>query len=228
MIQVSSEHEFEAAHGLPEALPAGEEILWQGAPDWKSLARSAFHVNKISVYFAVILALRAGAVIFDGGSAVHALQAALWLTPLAVLAIALLVMIAWFTARTAVYTITSKRVVMRIGVVLSVTFNLPFRMIEAAGLRAYADGTGDVPLKLAGEDHISYLHLWPHARPWRVTRTEPMLRAVPDVAKVGAILAQAIAAGTGGKALTPEAATIGERGREPENTGHGHELPTAA
>ena len=28
----SDEHEFEAAHGLPEPLPRGERVLWQGAP----------------------------------------------------------------------------------------------------------------------------------------------------------------------------------------------------
>ena len=36
------EHEFEPVHGLPEKLPAGEKILWQGSPDWKTLANEAF------------------------------------------------------------------------------------------------------------------------------------------------------------------------------------------
>ena len=35
------EHEFEAAPGLPEKLPQGERILWQGAPDALALARAA-------------------------------------------------------------------------------------------------------------------------------------------------------------------------------------------
>ena len=30
--EAAPEHEFEAAHGLPEALPAGERLRWQGAP----------------------------------------------------------------------------------------------------------------------------------------------------------------------------------------------------
>ena len=38
-------------------------------------------------------------------------------------------MLAWLTSRNTVYTITNKRVVMRIGIVLSVTFNLPLRVI---------------------------------------------------------------------------------------------------
>ncbi len=69
---------------------------------------------------------------------------------------------------------------MRIGIVLTLTLNLPFRVIESAGLRTYADGTGDIPLSLAGKEKIAIIHLWPHARPWRFARPEPMLRAIPD------------------------------------------------
>ena len=52
-------------------------------------------------------------------------MAVLWLLPLAVAAVALMFVVAWLTARATVYTITNRRVVMRIGVVLEVTFNLP-------------------------------------------------------------------------------------------------------
>ena len=38
---LAEEHEFEAARGLPELLPAGERVLWQGSPDWRGLAREA-------------------------------------------------------------------------------------------------------------------------------------------------------------------------------------------
>ena len=56
-MQTYTEHEFEAAPGLPEALPAGERILWQGSPDWKLLAAEAFHVRRLSLYFALMIAL---------------------------------------------------------------------------------------------------------------------------------------------------------------------------
>ncbi|MFX7853989.1 photosynthetic complex putative assembly protein PuhB, partial [Acinetobacter baumannii] len=84
---------------------------------------------------------------------------------------ALLSTIAWLMARTTVYTITNKRVVMRVGVVLSITFNLPFAQIGSAGLRRRGRG-GDIVLSLCGTDNIAYAHLWPHARPWRVRRTQ--------------------------------------------------------
>jgi hypothetical protein len=53
-------------------------------------------------------------------------------------------------------------------------------------------------LALKGPDHIAWLHLWPHARPWHLTRTQPMLRALPQVADVAALLQKAWSAQTGG------------------------------
>ena len=185
------EHEFEAETGLPEALPAGERILWQGAPDWWSLARSAFHVRKLAVYFAIILGLRAGFVLADGESANQATRAVLMLLPLALAAVLTALALAWLSARTTVYTITDKRVVMRIGIVLGLTLNLPLKRIANAGLNVGANGIGDLPLKLAKGEVIAFLHLWPHARPWRAAQPEPMLRCVPDAAEVARILARA-------------------------------------
>ena len=192
-----NEHEFEPVHGLPERLPPGERQLWQGSPQWQSLARRAFHAGPIAIYFGALLAWRAGAALLAGDTIVQAAIAVLWLAPLALAALGILVLMAWLSARTTVYTITDRRVVMRVGIVLSVTFNLPFRVIHSAALMTYADGTGDMPLTLAGEDRISYLHLWPHARPWRVARPQPMLRCLPAAASVAAILSRAVAASQG-------------------------------
>jgi len=191
------EHEFEAAPGLPEPLPRGERLLWQGSPDWRVMAREAMHTRMLSAYFAVLLAWRGVTVLSNGGSVIDAGEAVLWLLPLALLAIAVLSLMAWLIARTSVYTVTDRRVVMRIGVVLSITFNLPYSQIESAGLRSNADGSGDVTLLLNKADRIAYVHLWPHARPWHVKRTEPMLRALPQVRQVAAILSAALADSAG-------------------------------
>jgi hypothetical protein len=176
------------------------------------------------VYFGVLLAWRAGAVAFGEGSLGDALLSILWLLPLALAAIAIVVLMAWLVGRTALYTITNRRVVMRIGVVLTVTFNIPFRVIAAANLRAYPDGTGDITLALAGDDRIAYLHLWPHARPWRVARPEPMLRSVPEAARVAAILARAVAAAEGADvrptARAPESPTLSGTEPRPLATAH--------
>jgi Bacterial PH domain len=202
------EHEFEAELGLPEPLPADERLLWQGSPDWRVMAREALHTRMLSVYFGVLLAWRGATVLSNGGSWFDAGLAVLWLLPLAVMAIAVLSLMAWLIARTSVYTITDKRVVMRIGVVLTITFNLPHSQIESAGLRTNADGSGDVTLLLNDADRIAYVHLWPHARPWHLKRSQPMLRALPQARSVATILSAALAESAGVAPTTLRAVVV--------------------
>ena len=192
------EHELEPQYGLPERLPATEKILWQGSPDAKVLARSAFHIRKLALYFVALVAINAASVVADGAAAMDVLLALVWPAGLSALALGGVWTLAWLTARTAVYTVTDRRVVMRIGIVLTLTFNLPLRTIESAAMRQGSGGHGDIVLALKGPDHIAWLHLWPHARPWHLTRTQPMLRALPQVADVAALLQRAWSAQTGG------------------------------
>jgi hypothetical protein len=192
------EHELEPQYGLPERLPANEKILWQGSPDARVLARSAFHIRKLALYFVALVAINAASVVTDGATAMDVLLALVWPAGLSALALGGVWTLAWLTARTAVYTVTDRRVVMRIGIVLTLTFNLPLRTLETAAMRQGPDGHGDIVLALKGPDHIAWLHLWPHARPWHLTRTQPMLRALPQVAEVAALLQKAWSAQTGG------------------------------
>jgi len=199
------EHELEPQYGLPERLPANEKILWQGSPDARVLARSAFHIRKLALYFVALVGINAASVVTDGATVMDLLLSLVWPAGLSALALAGVWTLAWLTARTAVYTVTDRRVVMRIGIVLTLTFNLPLRTIETAAMRQGPDGHGDIVLALKGPDHIAWLHLWPHARPWHLTRTQPMLRALPQVAEVAALLQKAWSAQTGG-AVEPLAA----------------------
>ena len=186
------EHEYEAEPGLPAPLPAGERLLWRGAPDWRLLARRGFHWRKLAAYFGVLIAWRAITMVADGLTLGTALASTLWTVPLAALALGFIALLAWLVASNTVYTLTDRRVVMRVGIVLTVTFNLPLRRIEAARLQTLPGGAGDIALVLNPDDRIGYLHLWPHARPWHFTRTEPMLRALPDAAAVAQLLADAL------------------------------------
>jgi hypothetical protein len=61
---------------------------------------------------------------------------------LSTMAIALLEAFAWGVQKTTLYTITNKRIVMRIGVALSATFNLPFTRIVSADMREDKNGNG--------------------------------------------------------------------------------------
>jgi hypothetical protein len=192
------EHEFEPQHGLPEALPADEKILWQGAPDWRLVAVEIFHARKLAIYFALMLTLRAGFVLAEGGGMAEVLSGWAWLAPLAVVAVGIMVALARLSAQTTAYTVTDRRVVLRIGIVLTVTFNIPYRRIEAAGvMRRGKDGHGDLVLTLSPGDRIPILQLWPHARPWQVTRPQPALRGLRNAAEVGRVLTQAWSAARG-------------------------------
>jgi Bacterial PH domain len=199
------EHEHEPVLGLPEVLPAAERMLWQGSPDWRALAVRAFHVRKLVIYFALMLALRGSAVLADGGSTLDALRAVATLAPLALLGLALALFIAWLSARSTVYTLTDRRIVMRVGIVLTLSFNLPLKRIAAADMAPAPRGTGDIALELAGSDRIAWLQLWPHARPWRLAKPQPMLRCVPQGAEVARLLAQTWSQATGLDAQTIDA-----------------------
>ena len=188
-----NEHESEPVRGLPEQLPAGETILWQGTPRWGVLARRTFHTRKVAAYFALLLAWLVYADIADGIPGGQIALSSLWLVVGGAVAIGLLSALAWLLARSAIYTITNRRVVMRFGVALTMAFNFPFRRIRAVGLRLYSDGSGDLPISLFDGDRIAYLVLWPHARPWHFAPSQPMLRGVVDAQRVAEILSRAIA-----------------------------------
>ncbi len=196
------EHEFEAAPGLPEPLPAGERILWQGAPDWRALALNVFHLRQLSIYFTLMLGLQA---LYLRGEPPGAMLPSMVVSgSMAVVALGALAFTAWLCARTTLYTLTSRRVVMRIGIVLTITLNLPLRQLRGADLLARTGGTGDLTLALAGRERIGWLHLWPHARPWELRDPQPALRCVPEVDAVSRKLLAAWQAANAGQAARPQ------------------------
>ena len=187
---------------LPGAIPADERVIWHGRPDWVGLARRAFRIEWVTLYFALLALWVAAAPVFEG--AWDAVPLTLAKTAgLAALAAAVLGALAWLSARTTLYVVTSRRVVMRVGIALPVFLNLPFTRVGAAAARTFADGTGDISLHLSGDDRIAYLTLWPHARPGRFTRPEPTLRAIPQCALVAEGLSRALIGAQGGGVATP-------------------------
>lgn len=183
--------ESNTPRGLPGPLPAGERILWQGAPDWKSLALRAFHVREVAAWFAALAVWRFASAYGDGVGAALANAAAI--LPVAAIGLGLLGLLAYAAARCTIYTITNRRVAMRIGVALTANLSLPFGAIRRADLKTYG-GVGDITLGLDGS-RIAYLTIWPHVRPWRLKTPEPMLRAIPNPEQVAALLADALAPG---------------------------------
>ena len=193
----SAEYEFEAALGLPEPLPQDEVILWQGAPNWISMAKHVFRLQWLSLYFAVIVILQLISVSSNEGGLAAGWSSVALAFFLAVVGLLLVGLLAYWSATTTMYTLTNRRIVMRVGIVLTVTFNLPYKTLGSADLKLYKDGTGDIPMQIATEDKIAFFHLWPHVRPWRLAKPEPMMRCVPNAKVVAAILTEAWMASTG-------------------------------
>lgn len=188
-----SEYDYEPVRGLPYRLPEDEKILWQGSPNWRSLARHLCHIRSISIYFAVLMVWRIVAAVSDGRPASSAFETIAWLSVLLGIVVGFLGVFAFLASRTTIYTITTRRVVFRYGIAFTKAVNVPLRIVQSAGLRVHADGFGDIPLALSGDEKIAYLILWPHVRPWHLKVPEPMMRAVAEPAEVARILGGALA-----------------------------------
>ena len=187
-----TEYEYEPVPGLPEELPEGEQILWQGSPQVPMLARRAFHVRKVAIYFLIVAAVSLYVDLSQGMGVAAALSGLTWIAVAAASAIAVLWVLARAMARATLYTITNRRVVLRFGVAIPMTLNLPYSKVVSAALRENGDGSGDIPLRMSRSGRVPYWVLWPHARPWHLAPAQPMLRAIPEAARVAKILASAL------------------------------------
>ena len=203
---------------LPEDIPPGERVLWFGRPNWIALYRSAYRADFVAGYFLVLAtwnALEASS--FGVGASMIAAARALGI---GLAALALLALLAWSAARTALFVITSRRVVLKIGVALQIFYNLPFSRVRNAALRVDKDGTGELALQLTPGERIGYLNLWPFARPLHFADPEPALRGLAQAQQVGDILGRALSA------------AAQERGDvfsiEPDKTTHSQQTSIAA
>lgn len=207
-------HDQSQFRELPAPLPQGERVIWQGKPSVHGLAWRAFHVRELPFYFGVFLAWRLWSLFGKGAPlADYAWTIAATVGP-AILSVAVLYGLAWLFARAATYTVTSKRVLLQFGVALPMTMNIPLSKIAGAALKTYRDGSGDIPLKLANNERVSHLLLWPHVRPWKLVTSEPMLRTVPNAAIAAAKLNEALTGRPGPQAVQLAAAAV--RNASPE------------
>jgi hypothetical protein len=181
---------FEPVRGLPEALPEGEYILWQGRPSTWRLAREALKLNWIAGYFVALAIWRVG-VSSTGMPFSQAIGHAVPFVVIGTVCCLLILGLAAIQSRATVYTLTNKRVAMRIGAALTMTLNLPYTQIGSASLEVRPSGHGTVAFELLGDTRLSYLMTWPHVRPWFMAQTQPALRCIPDAGHVAEIFAEA-------------------------------------
>ena len=205
----------EPVRGLPGMLPEGERILWQGRPGWWALAQEALSLWWVAGYFLFLFAWRSigGAATESWASSVTAASFYLVLGGMVCL---LLLLVAFMQARATVYTITNRRVAMRIGAALTMTLNLPFAQLVNATLALRRSGSGNIALEMHPEGGMtfSYMMTWPHVRPWKMSPVQPALRCIPDARAVAQILGEAaqtavslpVIARNPGSGMTPQPA----------------------
>lgn len=179
--------------GVNEPLPAGERVLWEGAPDARALARHLFLVRPLAVYLAVMVLWWVGVNRAEFGTGTF------WMTlGTQLLLSGGLLVGAWWFARTiasgTTYAITDRRLVMKFGVVFPLTINLPLRYIQGASARQFGDRTGQIAVQLGRKEKLAWIVLFPHVKPWTFNNPEPLLRGLSDPVKVGEILREAVMA----------------------------------
>ena len=187
-----SEDDFavEPIEGLPELLPKGEVILWQGRPNWLRLTIESLNLWWVIGYFGLLAAWRFLSVIdyMPFGTSISASIPFLFVAAFVGL---LLCGVGYIQAKETLYTITNRRVVMRIGAALTLTLNLPFTKIDNAAVAKKRGGFGNIAFETSGDTKFSYFVLWPHARSWYFGKPQPTLKCIPDIEKVSSILGQA-------------------------------------
>lgn len=201
--------EAQYIRGIPYPLPKGERILWQGGPEYFALARHVFKVPVFVLYFSVLVVVQGWYVTVTRDSQAAA-QVLLPLTVAGMGTCLYMLMFAWLTARNSWYAVTTRRVVLKVGVALTVTVNVPLRVIASAGVRRFSDGSGELAFPLAPEERLSLFQLWPHWRPWNINRPVPQMRGLRQLDAVAEALKQAlestrddIAAGAAAPAQAP-------------------------
>lgn len=178
--------------GVPHALPEGEHILWQGAPEAGAIATHVFHWRLFVAYFAVMTAVWVASTELPFASA--AFQAGLGVrVGLSALVIAIVFVLSRVVARTSWYAITSQRLVLRLGMVFEMSINIPFSILDSAGVGVFKDGTGQVALTLTKPNRLAYIALWPHCRVFSINHPQPVLRGLREPQRIGTLLAQAVA-----------------------------------
>ena len=172
----------------------GERVLWRGRPAWRAVMRDVLHVRIIMGYFAVILLWGFAADRSDGWQPLYMLWRGVPVLTMMLAMFGACALFAWAICRTTTYELTTERCVLHYGVALTASLCIPLRRIAAVGLQERGDGTGDILLTPKPGTRLRYVKLWPHARPWRWSRAEPMLRGIPNAVGLGKVISEAVAA----------------------------------
>ena len=102
-----------------------------------------------------------------------------------------LYLLAHFQRASTIYTVTNKRIVLKIGAALPISYNIPFKQISSVDLKSYGV-KGSIAISLLGDNKISYLSCWPHVRPWHFSKPCPSLLFLDNIEEVSQIIKKAM------------------------------------
>lgn len=196
--------------GVAHALPEGERLLWQGEPVPSLVAKHVFHRWLVVGYFVAVLGWWLvgawGTVEADAFLPMLGMRLGL-----AALVLGTVEFLARTVARTTVYAITSERLVLKIGMVLPMSINIPFSKVQNAAVGRFRDGSGQIVLTMVPGNRLAYIALWPHCRVFQINQPQPVLRGLANPDEVATILRDAVLAqggdevrvDSGSSAVTP-------------------------
>ena len=187
-----NEYSHEPIPGLPGELPEGEQVLWQASPSWDAMAKRVFQVYTAALYFLILIVAHLIYRVMDGAPLSMLTGTLAWQGGLALAVVGILAIMSKLYAASTLYTITSRRLIIRSGVALPMIVNLPLTKVESAGLRRLRDGTGDISFLPVEGTKVFWLMLWPHVRPLYFSRVQPLLRGVEDPDAVARLLVNVI------------------------------------
>jgi hypothetical protein len=198
--------------GVAHALPDGERLLWQGQPVPSLVAKHVFHRWLVVGYFVAVLGWWLvgawGTVEADAFLPMLGMRLGL-----AAIVIGTVEFLARTVATTTVYAITSARVVLKIGMVLPMSINIPFSKLQNAAVGRFRDGSGQIVLTMVPGNRLAYIALWPHCRVLQVNQPQPVLRGLANPDEVATILRDAVLA-QGGDEVRAGSATASSRAPE--------------
>jgi hypothetical protein len=175
-----TEYEDEPVEGLPDFLPEGETMVWQGRPTVAAMARRVFFIPHLALYFGLLIAGHTVYRLMEGVSAAQVMGTFVWQASLAATVLVLLAWLARSYAASVMYTLTSERLVIRSGVALPMMVNIPIEQITAADMRVYRDGTGDIVLTPVADRKLHWVLLWPNVSAWYSRPIRPLLRGLAE------------------------------------------------
>ena len=175
-----TEYEDEPVEGLPDFLPEGETMVWQGRPTVAAMARRVFFIPHLALYFGLLIAGHTVYRLMEGVSAAQVMGTFVWQAGLAAIVLVLLAWLARSYAASVMYTLTSERLVIRSGVALPMMVNIPIEQITAADMRVYRDGTGDIVLTPVSYRKLYWVLLWPNVSAWYSRPIRPLLRGLAE------------------------------------------------